>query len=541
MRLQSRGACRQHHWGLPSCVGAGQLQLLPGQQDLLLERSEAESPACTSSHGTPAAPLVWRAAAPRCMCPFHTLALALPMLLALLPQQLGGFEDRCPHRLAPLSEGRLEPSTGHLMCSYHGWQFDAQGTCTSIPQIGEPAAHAAACSSKRTCAIAYPSQVAQGLLWVWPDAASAELAAASPPALSSQYGAEGWTLLGGEWFARDLEYGFDTMMENLFDPSHIPFAHHGIMGTASRDKAQPLYITTQVDVTPTGGFKLVRDSAPFKTAAPTDTVNSFVPPVLNASSQTNTAKGTTLVLTFYGIPTAPGKSRVITAFFTSAKVPAFAAKLASAVEWVFHLGQNQVLDSDAMLLHVQERLLHEGRNPNWRSAFYMPAGSDLGIIKFRSWYHDCAGGSIPWPGSLAQQPLGPVKPRQVVMDRFAQHTAHCKSCSAAVKWIQRLQAVCLGLSGIAAAGCTAAVTAAAVAASGTAGMLSPPSPAAAAAAAAAPNAGLVQAAAGALAALPAWQCALMGLLAAAFLFAHWQLGQLKQRFFFIDYEHWNRQ
>eukprot|EP00882_Tetradesmus_deserticola_P029936 GHRQ01033572.1.p1 GENE.GHRQ01033572.1~~GHRQ01033572.1.p1 ORF type:complete len:304 (+),score=124.47 GHRQ01033572.1:348-1259(+) len=165
------------------------------------------------------------------------------------------FEDRCPHRLAPLSEGRLEPATGHLMCSYHGWQFDSQGKCTSIPQIGEPAAHAAACSSKRTCAIAYPCQVAQGLLWVWPDAGSPELAAASPPALSSQYGAEGWTLLGGEWFARDLEYGFDTMMENLFDPSHIPFAHHGIMGSASRDKAQPLHITTTVDVTPTGGCR----------------------------------------------------------------------------------------------------------------------------------------------------------------------------------------------------------------------------------------------------------------------------------------------
>jgi phenylpropionate dioxygenase-like ring-hydroxylating dioxygenase large terminal subunit len=58
-------------------------------------------------------------------------------------------------------------------------------------------------------------QVAQGLLWVWPDASSSALAAASPPALSSQYGAEGWTLLGGEWFARDLEYGYDTMMENL--------------------------------------------------------------------------------------------------------------------------------------------------------------------------------------------------------------------------------------------------------------------------------------------------------------------------------------
>jgi phenylpropionate dioxygenase-like ring-hydroxylating dioxygenase large terminal subunit len=57
--------------------------------------------------------------------------------------------------------------------------------------------------------------VSQGLLWVWPDSSSADLAAAAPLALSAQYGAEGWTLLGGEWFCRDLEYGYDTLMENL--------------------------------------------------------------------------------------------------------------------------------------------------------------------------------------------------------------------------------------------------------------------------------------------------------------------------------------
>ena len=30
------------------------------------------------------------------------------------------FEDRCPHRLAPLSEGRIEPTDGSLFCNYHG-------------------------------------------------------------------------------------------------------------------------------------------------------------------------------------------------------------------------------------------------------------------------------------------------------------------------------------------------------------------------------------------------------------------------------------
>jgi pheophorbide a oxygenase len=41
------------------------------------------------------------------------------------------LEDRCPHRLAPLSEGRVEAGAGRegLMCSYHGWSFDARGAC----------------------------------------------------------------------------------------------------------------------------------------------------------------------------------------------------------------------------------------------------------------------------------------------------------------------------------------------------------------------------------------------------------------------------
>lgn len=91
------------------------------------------------------------------------------------------------------------------------------------------------------------------------------------------------------------------------------------------------------------------------------------------------------------------------------------------------------------------------------------------------------------------------------------------------------------MSGIAAAACTAAVTAAAVAAGST-----PAGTTAAAATAAGSGPGAMQAAAGALAALPGWQCVLLALLACALLFAHRQLGQLRQRFFFIDYEHWNR-
>lgn len=41
----------------------------------------------------------------------------------------------CPHRMAPLSWGRVNPATNCLECPYHGWQFDGQGTLTSIPHL----------------------------------------------------------------------------------------------------------------------------------------------------------------------------------------------------------------------------------------------------------------------------------------------------------------------------------------------------------------------------------------------------------------------
>lgn len=48
-------------------------------------------------------------------------------------QQWRCFEDLCPHRKVPLSEGRVE--AGRLECAYHGWKFDNAGKTVSIPQV----------------------------------------------------------------------------------------------------------------------------------------------------------------------------------------------------------------------------------------------------------------------------------------------------------------------------------------------------------------------------------------------------------------------
>jgi pheophorbide a oxygenase len=62
--------------------------------------------------------------------PLHYLDPKKPMPVTMLghtyvvwfepkAQQWRVMEDRCPHRLAPLSEGRID-ADGTLMCSYHG-------------------------------------------------------------------------------------------------------------------------------------------------------------------------------------------------------------------------------------------------------------------------------------------------------------------------------------------------------------------------------------------------------------------------------------
>jgi phenylpropionate dioxygenase-like ring-hydroxylating dioxygenase large terminal subunit len=77
------------------------------------------------------------------------------------------FSDVCPHRGVPLSQGRVEKN-GELLCAYHAWTFDSTGKCTNIPQTnGGEERKAVLLNNPKSCAIVYPTQVLQGLIWVW--------------------------------------------------------------------------------------------------------------------------------------------------------------------------------------------------------------------------------------------------------------------------------------------------------------------------------------------------------------------------------------
>ncbi len=42
--------------------------------------------------------------------------------------------DRCPHRGAALSIGKIQAD--HLQCPFHGFEFDSSGKCTLVPANG---------------------------------------------------------------------------------------------------------------------------------------------------------------------------------------------------------------------------------------------------------------------------------------------------------------------------------------------------------------------------------------------------------------------
>ena len=79
--------------------------------------------------------------------------------------KLVALEDRCCHRFAPLSLGRLEGDD--LRCMYHGLKFAPDGRCIEIPgqrQIPQSA-----------CVRQYAVQQSGSWIWIWMgDAAEAD-------------------------------------------------------------------------------------------------------------------------------------------------------------------------------------------------------------------------------------------------------------------------------------------------------------------------------------------------------------------------------
>lgn len=341
------------------------------------------------------------------------------------------FDDQCPHRLAPLSEGRVNED-GLLECPYHGWTFTGEGKCNEIPQ---QVAGGTAEQSKRACVASLPTCVKQGLLFVY--AGNPEYADRVPvPILEPlEETPDEWIVLNT---FRDLPYDALTLMENVLDSSHVPFTHHKSVG--NRSNASPV----ELEVVESGkaGFKGVWQEGPRRgTLGKQDT--TFVAPALMWHDLTSKQFGRTITAV-YATPIRKGECRLFARFpfKFSSKLPGFFIKLTP--RWYSHIGQNNILEDDQIFLHHQERYLEaRGGSAEFARAFYLPTKADRFVFELRQWVNHFQAESFP--GATLSPPL----PTAALLDRYHSHTENCASCRAALARIQtiRFAAAILGAIG----------------------------------------------------------------------------------------------
>ncbi|AFY48534.1 ring-hydroxylating dioxygenase, large terminal subunit [Nostoc sp. PCC 7524] len=331
------------------------------------------------------------------------------------------FADQCPHRLAPLSEGRINED-GWLECPYHGWAFSGTGKCERIPQ---QAAGDKAETSLRACVNSLPTTVRQGLLFVYPGRAENAAQTTVPIVDALEEDADGWVCLNT---FRDIPYDALTLMENVLDSSHIPYTHHRTVG--NRANVSPV----NLEVVESGkwGFKGIWEEGPRKgTLGKQDT--TFIAPGLMWHDLTSKQFGRTLTVV-YATPIRKGECRLFARFpfKFSSKIPGLFIKLTP--RWYSHIGQNGVLEDDQIFLHYQERYLEQrGGSANLNKAFYLPTKADAFVAQLHSWrqqYH-----AEPFPG----QTLTPPLTKEALLDRYHSHTKQCASCRTALKNFQRLR------------------------------------------------------------------------------------------------------
>jgi phenylpropionate dioxygenase-like ring-hydroxylating dioxygenase large terminal subunit len=143
---------------------------------------------------------------------------------------IAALEDRCGHRQAPLSRGRVLGD--EIQCMYHGYMFGTDGTCVHVPHQD---------AAPRTASVrSFATAERWGYVWLW----RGEPAAADPatvPALP-------WTQDAGRrsvYFHFRAKANFQLMADNLLDVSHTDFLHRASIGSQSGMKTD----APKVDVT----------------------------------------------------------------------------------------------------------------------------------------------------------------------------------------------------------------------------------------------------------------------------------------------------
>ncbi len=154
--------------------------------------------------------------------PFSCMIFELPLVLWKRSDgSVVAFLDRCTHRNAPLSYGKIQNDC--LVCPYHGWTYNPAGECVQIPSEGN---HKERIMNRQV--ESFPVRQQDDLLWVWmgrqtePDHDPFSMPIIRKP---------GWRYY---YMQTDFNNNVTNLVENFMDVPHTVFVHKGWF----RDKKQ---------------------------------------------------------------------------------------------------------------------------------------------------------------------------------------------------------------------------------------------------------------------------------------------------------------
>jgi phenylpropionate dioxygenase-like ring-hydroxylating dioxygenase large terminal subunit len=125
--------------------------------------------------------------------------------------QVAALEDRCAHRNAPLSKGKV--CQDQLECPYHGWQYAADGRVTCIPALSVGCAIPENLRSK-----SYHCLEQDGYVWL----CLSDTPATERPLEFPYLGQPGWTSFH---MKTHFNASVEACLENFLDCPHATYVH----------------------------------------------------------------------------------------------------------------------------------------------------------------------------------------------------------------------------------------------------------------------------------------------------------------------------
>jgi phenylpropionate dioxygenase-like ring-hydroxylating dioxygenase large terminal subunit len=124
--------------------------------------------------------------------------------------------DRCPHRGAALSAGRVKGDC--IVCPFHAFEFDPTGRCTVIPANGKTAPVPKALHVKT-----YPTYEAHDFIYIYWGEPQGDIG--TPAWLTDIDDSFSYATIVEPW---DTHYS--RLIENQLDIPHVPFVHATTIG-----------------------------------------------------------------------------------------------------------------------------------------------------------------------------------------------------------------------------------------------------------------------------------------------------------------------